>query len=116
IRGVAYQASANEPVSIYDTPIRSSRSLTMRSTSSSPIMAPHSRSGCSHGALLDALFRIRIDHDAVDVDARQVHLVRVDLADLHQLLDLGHANPSRHGTGRIEVARSLAEHQIAGPV
>src|SRR5690606_21578737 len=54
--------------------------------------------------------------DAVDVDARQVDLVRVDRADLDDLLDLGHADLAGHGAGRVEVARGLAEHQVAGRV
>src|SRR5690606_31450688 len=70
----------------------------------------------AHGALLDALLGVRVVHDAVDVDARQVHVVRVDVADLHDLLHLGDADLAGHGADRVEVACRLAEHQVAGLV
>src|SRR3546814_14143267 len=63
------------------------------------------------------LFRSgRVVHDAVDVDAWQVHVVRVDGADLDDLFDLDDADLARHRAGRVEVARSLAEQQVAGLV
>src|SRR3546814_20591143 len=68
------------------------------------------------GALLDALLGGRVVHDAVDVDAWQVHVVRVDGADLDDLFDLDDADLARHRAGRVEVARSLAEQQVAGLV
>ena len=43
-------------------------------------------------------------------------LVRVDLAGLDQLLDLGDRDPAGHGAQRVEVARRLVEHQVAVPV
>src|SRR5690606_9539409 len=70
----------------------------------------------SHGALLDALLGVRVVHDAIDIDAGQVHLVRVEVADLDDLLHLGDADLAGHGAGRVEVARRLAEHQVAGLV
>src|SRR3546814_11724476 len=55
---------------------------------------PLLRSCRTHGALLDAFFGGRVVHDAVDVDARQVHVVRIDGADLDDLFDLADADPA----------------------
>src|SRR5690606_1306714 len=70
----------------------------------------------SHGALLDALLGVRVVHDAVHIDARQVHVVGVDVTDLHDLLHLGDAHLPGHRTGGIEVSRGLAEDQVPGLV
>src|SRR3546814_3429986 len=77
---------------------------------------PLLRSCRTHGALLDAFFGGRVVHDAVDVDARQVHVVRIDGADLDDLFDLDDADPASHRAGRVEVAGGLAEQQVAGLV
>jgi len=45
-----------------------------------------------------------------------VDLVRRQFTDLDDLLDLGDAHPSGLGAQRIEVARGLVEHQVAGLV
>ncbi len=42
-----------------------------------------------------------------------MHLIRVDNAQLNDLLHLGNAHATRHGAGRIEIACRLAEHQVA---
>ncbi len=39
--------------------------------------------------------------------------IRIEAADGHDLLDLGDADLARGGGGRVEVARGLAEDQIA---
>src|ERR671912_1535670 len=71
----------------------------------------------SHGAAFDALLDVGADHhDAVDVDARQVHGVRVELAHLHELLDLRDAHPAGHRRERREVAGRLVEDEVAVPV
>src|SRR3546814_557102 len=43
-------------------------------------------------------------------------VVRIDCADLDDLLHLGDADLPRHRAGRVEVARGLAEQQVAGLV
>src|SRR3546814_15023511 len=64
----------------------------------------------------DAFFGGRCGRDAVDVDARQVHVVRIDGADLDDLFDLDDSDPASHRAGRVEVAVGLAEQQVAGLV
>jgi hypothetical protein len=49
----------------------------------------------------------------VHVDAGQVHGVRVELAGLDELLDLGDGHPSGHRRERVEVAGRLVEHEVA---
>ncbi len=63
-------------------------------------------------ALLDPLTGLVLD-DALHVDALRVDVVGVDLAGLHHLLRLhdGHLAGRRHH--RVEVARRLAEDQVA---
>ena len=65
------------------------------------------------GAELDALLVLRALDDAVDVDARRVDLVGIELAHLHQLLDLGHRHLAAGGDHRVEVARGLAVDEVA---
>ncbi len=57
-----------------------------------------------------------IEHDAVHVDAGQVHRIRIDAAGLDDLLDLDHRHLAGHRARRIEVARGAAEHQVAALV
>ena len=49
-----------------------------------------------------------IEHQSVHINTRQVNVVRVDGAGLHNLLHLDHANFAGHGCGRVEIARALA--------
>ena len=48
------------------------------------------------------------------IDARQVDLVGVKRPQRHDLFDLGDANLAAGGGRHVEVARRLAEHQVAG--
>ena len=48
--------------------------------------------GALHGAELDPLFVVFALDDAIDVDARRVDLVGIELADLDELLDFRDAN------------------------
>ena len=67
----------------------------------------------AHGALFDVLHRVRHVDDAFDVDARRDDVVGVDIARLHQVLDLrdGDFPGGRHH--RIEVTRGLSIDEIA---
>ncbi len=47
------------------------------------------------------------------IDARQVDAVGVQRSGRHDLLDFRYADLAAHRGGRVEVARGLAEHQIA---
>src|SRR5450759_2111543 len=72
--------------------------------------------GCktfAHGALLDVFDRVRHVDDAFDVNARRDDVVGIEIARLHQVLDLGdrHLAGGRHH--RIEIARGLPIHEIA---
>ena len=51
------------------------------------------------------------------IDARQVHIVRIDpAARENRLLDLDDRDPSRHRHQRVEIALRAAEAEIAGCV
>src|SRR5690606_17041114 len=68
------------------------------------------------GLLLDPLLRRllrRQRDDPVYEDAGEVHLVGVQLAGLDQLRGLADGDPARHRCGRVEVARGLAEDEVA---
>ena len=54
--------------------------------------------------------------DPVHVDAGQVDVVGIEAARLHDLLHLHDADLAAHRGGRVEVARCLAEDQVAGRV
>ena len=56
------------------------------------------------GAELDAFLVGRALDDTVDEDAGRVNLVGIKLADLDELLDLGHANLAATCDHRVEVA------------
>src|SRR5690606_18009803 len=56
----------------------------------------------THRTLLDPLLGVGVVDDAVDEDAGQVHLVRIDLAGLHDFLHFHHTNPAGHRAGRVE--------------
>src|SRR6185437_15287927 len=63
--------------------------------------------------LLDALFeRIAVD-DALHEDTRRVDLVGLDLAGRDEVLDLNHRHLGRSRHHGVEVARGLAEDEVA---
>src|SRR6185503_14424126 len=66
-----------------------------------------------YGALLDALLVGRVVHDALHEDAGGVNVVRVDLAGLDQVLDLGDRNLAGSRHDRVEVARGLPVDEVA---
>src|SRR5947209_20475407 len=65
--------------------------------------------GLPHGAPLDPLLARR-DDQPVDVDAGRVDRVRVELARLDELLDLGDARAAGGRGHRVEVARGAVVH------
>src|SRR4051794_2603096 len=71
-----------------------------------------------HGAAFDPLVGRLLggqrDHP-LHVHPGQVDLVRVELARLHQPLDLGDGDPPGHRAERVEVAGTAPEHQVAVP-
>ena len=67
-----------------------------------------------HGPELDPLFVARALDDAVDEDTRRVDLVGIELADLDELLDLGHADLAASGDHRVEVPGSFSKNEVAG--
>ena len=66
-------------------------------------------------ALFDPLFVFALDQ-AMHIDAGQVDGVGVKRACRHDLFDFHDADLPAHGRRRVEVARGLAEHGIAGRV
>ena len=54
--------------------------------------------------------------DALHVDTGGVHVVGVQLARLHEVLDLGDGDPPAHRGQRVEVARGVAVDEVAVPV
>src|SRR5262249_44212037 len=74
-----------------------------------------SRVSAPHGAPLDALLA-RQDDDTLDEHARGVDRLRVELADLDELFDLGDRDAAGRGGHRVEVARGLAVHEVPEPV
>src|SRR5262245_31614149 len=68
-----------------------------------------------HGPPLDALLARR-DHDALHEDGRRVDRLRVELAHLDELLDLGDRDLPRRRGHRIEVARRLPVDEVAQAV
>src|SRR5918995_4338371 len=60
-----------------------------------------------HRTLLDPLLDVLANgNDALDVDAGQVDLVRIQLTRLDQLLDLRDGDPAGHRGQRVEVPRA----------
>src|SRR3954469_22577737 len=68
----------------------------------------------ANGALLDLLVVWRAAEQPLYVDGWRVDVVGVELADLDQFLDLGDADLGGARHHRIEVARRLAEDEVAG--
>src|SRR6185437_8491407 len=68
------------------------------------------------GAEFDALLVFRPFDDPVDVNAGRMDRVRIELADLDELLDLGDGDLAAGRDHRIEVARRLAIDEVAGLV
>ena len=69
--------------------------------------------GAGHCTEFDTLLVFLALDDAVDVDARHVDVVRIELTHGNQMLDLGHADLAAGGDHRIEVACGFAKQQIA---
>src|SRR5512132_4266941 len=69
------------------------------------------------GPPLDALLDVRphVDHP-LHVDARGVHVLGRDVADLDEVLDLGDGHPTGGGAQRVEVAGALPVDEVARPV
>ena len=65
------------------------------------------------GPLFNAFFRVGIEHNAVDIDAGEVHIIRSDVTQLNDSLDFHNANFACHGHGRVEIAGGQVEAQIA---
>src|SRR5690606_37001385 len=76
-------------------------------------LAPIAFSG---GRELDLLLVGRADDHALDVDAGQMDAVGVEAAGRHHFLDLDHADLAASRGGQVEVARGLAEYEVAGLV
>src|SRR5579875_559476 len=56
------------------------------------------------------------DDDAVDVDARRHDALRIELADLDQVVDLGDHDPRRGRHRHVEVAARAVVDEVAQPV
>ncbi len=65
------------------------------------------------GALFDGFFELLPQQHTIDVDAGQVNLVRIELAGLNHFFDLGDRDPAGFGAGFVEIARRLAEDEVA---
>jgi hypothetical protein len=61
-------------------------------------------------------FRDGVEHDAVDVDARQVDGVGLQGTQRHDLFHFDDGHLAGHGHRGVEVARGQAEHQVARDV
>ena len=53
-------------------------------------------------------------NDAIDVNARRVNLIGIELADLDELFDFGDANFAAGRDHRIEVPRRFSKNEVAG--
>src|SRR5690606_13517456 len=71
------------------------------------------RLALAHGAELDLLFVRRAVDQPLYVDARQMDRIRIERADRHDLFHLGDADPRGGRHRRVEVARGLAEDEVA---
>src|SRR5688572_620993 len=82
-----------------------------------PGQRPWNRSG-SRGPLprrheLDLLVIGRAEDQPLHIDRRHMDAIGVEAADRHDLLDLGDADPAAGRRRLVEVARRLAEHEVA---
>src|SRR4051812_25448154 len=85
--GMKFATSVGMPIPrLTYMPSRSSRAA--RRATSSRDRGGMSGAPLAHGALLDRFFEARAGDDALDVDAGGVDAVGVEVAGLHQLLDL----------------------------
>src|SRR5690606_21331209 len=94
-------------------------SLAARAAICSRVQAMSGSLARADGPLLDPLLCRLLGcqcDDPVDEDTGEVHLVGVQLAGLDELLDLRDGDPAAHRGERVEVARGLAEDEIAVPV
>src|SRR3954451_21126697 len=78
--------------------------------------ASSSRVSTRHRPLLDPLLEVRNVYDALHEDPRRVHIHRVELARLDQLLDLRNRDAPGRRAQRVEVLRALLVDQVAVPV
>src|SRR5438270_418906 len=62
---------------------------------------------------LDALAAGADLHDALHEDAGQMHLLGIERARLHELLDFRDRDLAGHRAQRVEVARRFVEHEVA---
>src|SRR3546814_552947 len=53
------------------------------------------------------------DHP-LDIDTGQMDTIGIKCARGHHFFDLDHADPAASGGGQVEIARGLAEHEVAG--
>src|SRR5689334_18468817 len=67
----------------------------------------------AHCPELDLLVVRRAENQAVYVDRGQMDAVGVEAADRHDLLHLRHAHLAAGRGRQVEVARGLAEHEVA---
>src|ERR1700712_613834 len=65
---------------------------------------------------LDALAAAADLHDALHENARQMHVLGVERAGLHELLDFRDRDLAGHRAQRVEIARRFVKDQVAVPV
>src|SRR5688572_10725397 len=68
------------------------------------------------GPALDPLLDEGDLDDALHEDARRVHVLRLDLAHIHELLHLRDRHPTGSCAQGVEVSGALAKHQVSVPV
>ena len=69
--------------------------------------------GTGNGALFNRFLVVAAEHEAVDIDAGNMYLVRIEFTNLNDLFDLGHRDAARFGAGNVEVVGRLVHHQVA---
>src|ERR1700734_64408 len=67
----------------------------------------------ANGAMLDALVDMVELDDAFDIYTRGDDVVAVNLARLHEMLDLGNGDFRRCGHDRVKIARGLTVDEVA---
>src|SRR5215472_6831960 len=78
-----------------------------------PRKTPQVLSPLAHRSLFDHLVFDLSEHHSLYVNAGNVNAIRIELTRLNDLLDLGDGHMGRRRHDRIEIARSLAEDQVA---